>query len=128
MPLTVLIPMVVLGIAGIALLLHLAGRSQRCVLTPVSAEMAWLRQFPGDRVAEATVARDGHAALILTDHGPGLLWAFGADTVARRLLDYDLIDRGDRLRVVFHDFTAPTVTLTLDPFERRHWLNRMQTP
>ena len=126
MPLTTLIPMVVLGIAAIALLLHLTGRSRRCVLTAEAAEAAWLRQYPGDRVAETTVSRDGHAALILTERGPGLLWAFGADTVARRLENVDLIDSGDRLRVVFRDFTAPAVTLALDAIERRDWRNRMQ--
>lgn len=128
MPLTVLVALVIGGVGGIALLLHLSGRSRRCVLTSETAEAAWLRQFPGDRVAEATVSKDGHAALILTERGLGLLWAFGADTVARRLENFDLIDKGDRLRVVFRDFTAPAVTLALDAFERRHWLNRMQDP
>ena len=126
MPLEILLTLVIGGIAGIALLLHLAGRSRRCVLSREGAEAAWRRHFPGDRIAEVTVAHDGHAALVLTDRGPGLLWAFGADTVARRLRDYDLIDRGDRLRVVFHDFTAPAVSLALDASERRHWLNLMQ--
>ncbi len=128
MPLEFLLALVIGGIAGIAVLLHLAGRSRRCVLSPETAEAAWLRHFPGDRVHETRIASDGHAALIVTDRGTGLLWALGADTVARRLEDFDLIDKGDHLRVVFHDFTAPAVTLALDPFERRHWLNRMQAP
>jgi len=128
MPLEILLALVIGGIAGIALLLHLAGRSQRCILTPETAGAAWLRHYPDDTPREIEVARDGHAALVLTDRGQGLIWAFGADTAARRLEDYDLIDRGDRLRVVFHDFTAPAVTLRLDDFERQHWLNRMQSP
>ncbi|MDF1715339.1 MAG: hypothetical protein P1U75_01510 [Antarcticimicrobium sp.] len=128
MPLTVLVSLVAFGIAGIALLLHLAGRSKRCVLTREGAEAAWQRHFPGDIVEQITVARDAHAALVLTHLGPGLLWAFGADTVARRLEDFDLIDTGDRLRVVFHDFAAPSVTLVLDDFERPHWRNLMQAP
>lgn len=128
MPLTILLALVVGGIAGIALLLHLSGRSRKRVLTPETAADDWLRHFPQDQVYEATISHDGHAALVLTGAGPGLLWAFGANTVARRLKDFDLIDKGARLRVVFHDFTAPAVSLRLDDFERQHWLNRMQTP
>lgn len=128
MPLEFLLVLVTGGIAGIALLLHLSGRSRRCVLDPDRAAADWIRHFPQDRVHETTVSHDGHAALVLTGDGPGLLWSFGTDTVARRLKDFDLIDNGDRLRVVFHDFTAPAVTLTLDDFERPHWLNRMQNP
>ncbi len=128
MPLSVLVSLVVVGIAGIALLLHLAGRSKRCVLTREDAEAAWERHFPGDIVEQITVSRDGHAALVLTHLGPGLLWAFGADTVARRLEDFDLIETGDGLRVEFHDFTASSVTLVLDDFERPHWRNLMRDP
>ena len=128
MPLSVLVSLVVVGIAGIALLLHLAGRSRRCVLTREDAETAWERHFPGDIVEQVTVSRDGHAALVLTHLGPGLLWAFGADTVARRLEDFDLIETGDGLRVEFHDFTASSVTLVLDDFERPHWRNLMRDP
>ncbi len=126
MPPLLLIALGGLGIAGIALLLQLSGRSRRCVLTDEMAEAAWLRHFPDDPLREVTLAHDGHAALILSDLGTGLLWSHGADTVARRLVDYDLIDSGDHLRVVFHDFTAPTAILKLDPFERRHWLDQMQ--
>jgi len=128
MPLSVLVSLVVVGISGIALLLHLAGRSKRCVLTREDAEAAWERHFPGDIVEQVTVSRDSHAALVLTHLGPGLLWAFGADTVARRLEDFDLIDTGDGLRVEFHDFTASSVTLVLDDFERPHWRNLMRAP
>ncbi|TDE39651.1 hypothetical protein [Antarcticimicrobium sediminis] len=126
MPPLLLIALGGLGIAGFALLLRLAGRSRRCVLTDEMAESAWLRHFPDDPLREVTLAHDGHAALILSDLGTGLLWSHGAGTVARRLVDYDLFDQGDHLRVVFHDFTAPAATIKLDPFEHRHWLDRMQ--
>jgi hypothetical protein len=57
MPLPVLIALVIGGIAGIALILHLSGRSRVVALTEVTARAAWLRHFPDDRVA-----RDSHAA------------------------------------------------------------------
>ncbi|MDX2483857.1 MAG: hypothetical protein QNK42_09410 [Pseudodonghicola sp.] len=126
MPLTLIIALGAIAVAGFALLLRLAGRSRRCVLTPETVAAAWLQQFPSDPPRDVTLAHDGHAALILSDLGTGLLWSHGAGTLARRLVDYDLLDQGDHLRVVFHDFTAPAATIKLDPFERRHWLGQMQ--
>ncbi|MEX0366591.1 MAG: hypothetical protein AB3N22_11010 [Ruegeria sp.] len=121
MSLEILLILVVGGIAGIALLLHLTGQSARRLLTPEAARADWLRHFPDDAVIDVTVARDGHAALLRTETGPGLLWAFGADTVGRHLLDFDLIDHPEGFRIIFHDFTAPQVTLHLTEEERPHW-------
>lgn len=127
MPLPVLLVLVVGGIAAIAVLLHLTGRSQALVMSPEMALAAWARHFPGDDTVEALVTPDGHAALVLTRQGNGLLWAMGADTVARRLRDFDLIETAEGLTILFHDFTAPRVTLRLDEFQRRRWLNLMDT-
>lgn len=121
MPLPLLLILVIGGIAAIALLLHLMGKSRLSVLTPQTARAAWLRQFPDDRIADVVVARDNHAAIVQTDQGHGLVWSFGADTVARPLRDFDLIETPEALRVVFHDFTAPRVTLHLSETERPRW-------
>lgn len=126
MPLPVLLILVIGGIAAIALLLHLSGRSELCVLDTDSARQAWLRHFPDDLVGEITLARNRHAALVTTDEGTGLLWAFGADTVARHLRDFDLIETPGGLDVAFHDYTAPRVRLTLEADERAAW-ERMMT-
>lgn len=125
MPLPVLLALVVGGISGIALLLHLTGRSRLAVLDPETAAAAWTRENPGDEVIEATVSADGHAALILTPQGKGLVWAVGADTTARPLRDFDLMETPQGLTVLFHDFTAPRAKIRLADFERRHWLNLM---
>lgn len=125
MPLPVLLVLVVAGISGITLLLHLTGRSRRSVLDAESAAAAWLREYPGDEVVEATVSADGHAAIILTRQGKGLVWAMGADTTARQLRDFDLLETADGISVRFHDFTAPRARLRLSAFERAHWLNLM---
>lgn len=126
MPLPVLLALVAGGISGIALLLHLSGRSRRAMLTQATATAAWLREYPEDAVVEATVAADGHAALILTRAGKGLVWAMGADTTARPLRDFDLLETRAGMTVHFRDFSAPRVTLRLDDFERRHWRNLLE--
>lgn len=65
MPLPVLLALVVAGIGGIALLLHLTGRSRTLAMTPESATAEWLRQYPDDEVLEALPAHDGRAELIV---------------------------------------------------------------
>ncbi|AVO37699.1 hypothetical protein [Pukyongiella litopenaei] len=125
MPLTLLLVLVIGGISAITLLLHLTGRSERVLLTAATARAGWLRQFPGDRVGEVTVARDGHAALVATPDGPGLVWAFGSDTVARRLDGCSAENTRRGLRLRLHDHTAPTVTLDLTGAERHDWLERI---
>lgn len=125
MPLPLLLILVIGGISMIALLLHLSGQSALAVLTPEDARAQWHRHFPDDAIHGVTMARTGHAALLRTSQGPGLLWSFGADTAARHLRDFDLLDHPKGLQVAFHDFTAPRVTLRLTPSERRDWQNRM---
>lgn len=126
MPLEILLVLVVGGIAGITLLLHLTGRSRQVVLTPETAQAQWLRHFPDDTVIDVTVAHNGSAALVRTETGAGLLWSFGADTVARHLLDFDRLDHPEGFEVQFHDFGTPRVILHLDDTERRHWRHLME--
>jgi len=125
MPLNILLILVIGGIALIALLLHLLGKSRLTVLSQEGARSDWHRHFPDDEILDLIVARDGHAALVQTGQGPGLLWAFGADTVARHLRDFDLLEEPDHLKVIFHDFTAPSATLHLSEPERPVWQKMM---
>lgn len=126
MPLEILLVLVVGGIAGVTVLLHLTGRSQRYVLSPETASRQWARHFPDDTVLDVTVAHDHHAALVRTEKGPGLLWSFGADTVAQHLLNYDLLDRTNGFEILFHDFGTPKAIIQLDEFERTHWRTLME--
>ena len=128
MPLWLLLILVVGGIGGITLLLHLSGKSQRVVMSVEDARTAWHRHFPDDLIEDALLSHDGHAALVSTSQGPGLVWAFGADTVARHLRDFDMIDAKGRLNFMFHDYTAPRVSVVLTDPERRKWKAWMQTP
>lgn len=127
MPLDILLILVVVGIASIAVMLHLSGKSKRARLTADSARTAWVRHFPDDRVSAVLAAQDGHAALVTTSVGLGLIWSFGADTVARHLEQVSLEDTAKGLRFRFDDFTAPSVRVTLAPDERQLWRNKVQS-
>ena len=126
MPLEILLVLVVGGIAGITLLLHITGKSRLFLLTSKTAQEHWVRHFPDDTVIDVTVAHDGHAALVRTETGAGLLWSFGADTVGRHLLDFDRIDHPEGMEVQFHDFSTPRAIIRLDESERRHWQHLME--
>ncbi len=126
MPLEILLVLVVGGIAGITLLLHLTGRSEPFVLTPETARAQWLRHAPDDTIIDVTISNDRHAALVRTETGAGLLWSFGADTVARHLLDFDWIERPEGFEIQFHDFGTPGTLIHLDEIERAHWRHLME--
>lgn len=126
MPLHILLILVVAGIGGIALLLHLTGHSAEARLDRDSVVRAWARHYPDDRVLHVRVADNGRAALVRTDTGPGLIRAFGADTVARHLQGTDLHDTDTGLRIDFHDYTSPPVTLALSAQECAQWRAEME--
>lgn len=125
MPLTILLILVGGGIGGIAVLLHVLGKSQPVVLTCDTARAAWLRLFPDDAVNDVTLSDTGHAALIGTDHGPGLVWSFGLDTVARYLHDTTISETQNRLKIRFPDFSAPQLSISLSETERSDWRAKM---
>ncbi|WP_323783402.1 hypothetical protein [Leisingera sp.] len=121
MPLELLLALVAGGIAAIAAILHLSGRSERAVLTAETARAAWLRHCPGDSIRNVRPAADGQAALIAAQSGAGLVWAFGAATVARHLSGAEVSPSPNGLRFDFNDFSAPGLSLTLTAAERKHW-------
>ena len=128
MPLEILLIMVIGGISVIAVVLHLTGRSAQTIMLPEDARSAWHRHFPDDEVHHVLLAKNGHAALVQTADATGVIWAFGADTVARHLVDFDVIETGTGLRLEFHDFGTPGASLTLEPRERRRWQQLMTAP
>jgi len=130
MPLSILLPMVLLGIAGLAGLMHLLGLSRRTRLADAAAaRAAWLREFPGDASVTVTLCRDGSAALIATARGHGLVWGVGADTTARHLSGARLLPTRRGLRIDLPDYTAPHIRLSLDPDEAAAWQEALkETP
>ncbi|MGB1387554.1 MAG: hypothetical protein ACPG61_01560 [Paracoccaceae bacterium] len=126
MPLHILIIMVVIGIGGIALLLHLTGRSRTATMTETDAQQGWARHYPNDTVQHVTLAHDGKSALVLSDAGPGVLWVFGLDTVARHLRNCDVSETETGLRVDFHDYAVPPARFALSQDERTRWQSEMR--
>lgn len=125
MPLSILLPLVVFGIAGIVLAVHLTGNSApRRFTDPADAMAAWNRAFPTRTARSARLSDDARAALIETDAGPGLCWGFGADTTAHPFTTRcEVRDTGNGLRIRFHDIAAPGLTVTLaDPAARADWI------
>ncbi|KIC51490.1 hypothetical protein [Tateyamaria sp. ANG-S1] len=126
MPLHILLILVVGGIAGIALALHLLGLSRATPFTSQTAQDAWHRAHPNDAVKAITVTTDGKAARITTDQGTGVLWQMGADSCARRLTGTETLTRaGDTSTLHLDDYAAPKVRLTLTPLEHSAWQDWM---
>ncbi|MEQ8899900.1 MAG: hypothetical protein RID11_07105 [Roseovarius sp.] len=127
MPLSILLPMVVLGIACIAVLLHLLGLSRRATLPDAAAaRAAWLREFPGDAPVHVTLCQDHSAALIETETGRGVVWPMGADTTARHLTGARTRRTKTGLRLDLPDYTAPRIHLTLAPDEAAAWQDALK--
>jgi len=125
MPLTILLPVVVLGILGIALLLHLLGLSKRLVIADKNhAAQLWAQHYPG-LPAQAVIIADGnHQALVKTKDGPGLIWSMGADATCRLLAEAIVIqETRNGLKLRLGDYTAPTVRVALkQQTDRQRWL------
>lgn len=122
MPLSILLPMVVLGIAGIAVLLHVLGLSRRATLADTAAaRAAWMREFPEDTPIRVILCHDHSAALIETAEGRGVVWPMGADTTARYLSGARVRQRKTGLTLDLPDYTAPRIRLTLSPDEAANW-------
>jgi hypothetical protein len=123
MPTYLIVILVSLAVAVLAVMLNMASRPRRALLDEESAREAWLDAAAGETIRQITLSHDRHAALILSDEGPALVWSSGREIIVRRLLDFDLLDEGGTLRIVFRDFDTPEALLTLDDFERPRWLN-----
>ena len=122
MPLSVLLPMVIIGIGGIAILLHVLGLSQEAKLaTEDAARDAWLREFPDHPVDRVSLSHTHRAALVEGAWGRGLVWSMGADTTARHLTGAQVRPLGAGLRIELSDVTAPHVDLDLDHRDAEAW-------
>ena len=128
MPLSILVPMVVLGIGGITILLHLLGMSGgRPLQDEAAARAAWAREVADDPVERVILSQTGRAALIHSASGRGIVWAMGADTVARSLDGATMTASGTTLRIAFPEYDARGVKLTLAEGEAQRWAEEWET-
>jgi len=131
MPLDILLPMVVIGIAGLGLLIRLLRPTPAfCLTSPERARDIWNHRNPRHPAGEIHLNRAGTVALIKTPAGDGLLWSFGADPVTRLFVSPPVChETGSGLRIITGDFTAPKITIPLpDPDERHLWRRVLEAP
>ena len=129
MPLHILGIMVVVGIAGIAVLLHLLGLSRpKRFEDEAAARAAWADEFPEVPVNRAVLCRNRAAALVETPQGPGVVWPMGADSTARFLTGARVTRTANGILIRLPDYTAPRIRLSLEADEAEAWLTELEQP
>lgn len=123
MPLEILGALVVFGIGGVVLLIHLLRMSRPTAFgDDAEARRVFAADYPEPVIRALILAEDGRAVVLETDHGPGLLTAFGNGRFTRLFSRGDIRrvdDRGGRLRVILDDFGAPSLTIAFADPQRR---------
>lgn len=121
MPLELLGPLVVAGIALIVLLVRGLGLSRPLRFEdPEAARAAYLHDEPDDSAAalraEVLLADDGMAALIALPDALGVAAAFGGGAVTRRIPQGAVRARESRdgIALLSDDFGAPRILLRID--------------
>lgn len=129
MPLPVLGALVVFGIGGVVLLVHLLRMSRRTVFDDEAAVRACFdHDYPDRRISEVALADDRRAALVLTDAGPGAVTSLGDGAVTRLFSPGDVRkveERESGLRLALADFGAPTLSFSCADGARRARVKRM---
>lgn len=114
MPLEILGPMVVVGIALVVLLVHFSGLSRQNKLASGQlAEDIYLANFPNARPESTFLSKDGGSALVkVSARRLGLVVAFGDRFVTRSVSIADLSLTPDRskqsISLNLDDFTLPS--------------------
>lgn len=127
MPLSVLGPLVVFGLLAVALTIRLLGVSHPFVFrSEDDVRRALARHMPARVGGAVLIAQDGRCALVETDAGGVLIWAFGADTVARGLAGAAAKPNRRGLRVDLHSFASPGPRLRLTAEERPLWQEKIK--
>jgi len=130
MPLSILLPLVVFGIAGIVALISLLRPSPPLRLSsPEQARRIWNHRNPDNPARALHLNARATHALVETDKCPGLLWVFGIDPVTRELGEHtDIHTTGKGLHLRLHDVTAPTLDIPLTPEELPLWQAILKGP
>lgn len=129
MPLHILGALVVLGIGGVVLLVHLLKMSRADGFADAAAARnAFLADFPETETGEATLTDDRRAAILTTAAGAGLVMRFGAGRLTRLIGPGDVSrieDRPGALRLRLADFGAPVIDLAFADDGKRAEVKRI---
>lgn len=122
MPLEVLASIVVVGLAAIWIMMRLMGFDRRLRLADEAVARAeWAADNPTAPPLDITLAASGEAALVRNRRGLGLMWVMGLDSASHDLKGAEAHPHPKGLRVMLHDFAAPSVVIALTPEERPMW-------
>jgi len=126
MPLIVLLPVVIFGILGIAVLLHLMGKSTRLALVNEDqVRQIWQAQYPNSTIRRVHLASTRTQALLETATGIGLVWSMGIRAACRELPLAPVVSKTPSgFDISTGDYTAPKQVFRFDdPKEAAHWLS-----
>lgn len=127
MPLTILLPMVVLGILSVALILHLKGFTDSLQFADeTEVRSHFHRLLPFAEITAVLRSEDGKAAIVSTPDTSYLLWSFGADCTLHSLFGARFVDTPTGLRVQFNDFACPSAKITLTAAEKPQWISQQK--
>jgi len=124
MPLSILLPLVVFGILGAVLAIKWLRITPDLVLkTPEQVLELWQHFNPDADAEQVHLNAVRSHALVETAQGLGVVWAFGADPVTRLLdADWEVRETPQGVRLITHDFTAPTIDIPLPhDVQRKQW-------
>ena len=127
MPLTILLALVIGGIAGIALLTWAMGYGQEATIEDEAQLRAlWDADNPHDPARDALLGQSRRAGLIETATGFGVVWPMGADFATRPVGDGRIHMTRRGVRLTLNDYTAPSIRLDLTPAEAQDWVDRIE--
>lgn len=123
MPLPILGALVVLGIGGLVLLVHILGGSKRLSFADeAAAAEAFAADYPNSRMRRTVLADDRRAALFELGEGVGFAAPFGEGRLTRVLGPGEVsgVDEGPNgLTIRLTDYTAPRLTVQMANAEAR---------
>lgn len=118
MPLTILVPMILVGLALVAIAIRLLGLSKDVSIPAIADAISLLRaDYPDANIEEAILASNGKAAILkLEDGSAGLVEAMGDRFITRILAQKDIrqVERKGDCDLVLRlaDFTLSRLTLS----------------
>ncbi len=130
MPLPILGALVVLGIGGLVLLVHLLGGTKRPRYEDeAAAAAAFTSDYPHAQIRRTMLADDRQAALFQLAEGVGFAAPFGEGRLTRLLGPDDVsgVDEGPMgLTIRLTDYTAPRLTVRMaNADDRAAWKARL---